>query len=88
MEAGVAGPLNRGPFEYGNKAFASSTEVKLLSHLLIYHAFSTGTKKSLISAARLVLEDSQYYDTDSPVEQGPWTIPLSWGGKGSPIIMF
>ena len=85
MEGGAAGPSNRGPFEYSNIAFASNTEVKLLSHLLIHHAYSTDTKKSLITAVQMVLEDSQDYDTTSPVEQGPWTIPLSWGARGSPL---
>jgi hypothetical protein len=85
VEGGAAGPSNRGPFEYSNIAFASNTEVKLLSHLLIHHAYSTDTKKSLITAAQMVLEDSQDYDTTSPVEQGPWTIPLSWGVQGSPL---
>ena len=87
MEACFAGPSNRGPFEYSNDAYASNTEVKLLSHLLIYHAYSTDTKNSLITAARMVIDDSQDYST-SPVEQGPWTLPLSWRVRGSPLHMF
>ena len=87
MEGGAAGPSNRGPFEYSNDAYASNTEVKLLSHLLIYHAYSTDTKNSLITAARMVIDDSQDYST-SPVEQGPWTLPISWRRRGSPLDLF
>ena len=36
----------------------------------------------------MVLEDSLDYPTTSPVEQGPWTIPDAWSGKGASLDLF
>jgi len=35
----------------------------------------------------MVIDDSQDYST-SPVEQGPWTLPISWRRRGSPLDLF
>jgi len=59
-----------------------------VSHLLIYHGFSMKTKKNLIAAAKMVIEESQDYITTSPFEQGPWAIPSAWGGKGASLDLF